>query len=150
MWGSKWLNLKETNQYLIFNNHKVFSFFTRTYYFLFQNHCGKIKQNLTLFSYDLVITLLWYVVKKINKLFLFTFWWLLLTTLEWKKYPFLKNLDSTKKTCLNLPVFIASLEYKVIKIFNHSLHALCNLILRGGCYRGRVGILQQIYRLGRC
>ena len=29
-----------------------------------------------------------------------------------------------------MPVFIASLEYEVIKTFNHWLHTLSNLILR--------------------
>ena len=50
--------------------------------------------------------------------------------------PFLKNFDFLRKTCLNVPVFTASLEYKVIKIFNHSLHTLCSLILRGAIIEG--------------
>ena len=29
-----------------------------------------------------------------------------------------------------MPVFIASLEYELIKMFNHALHTLKNLILR--------------------
>ena len=67
-----------------------------------------------------------------------------------KKIPFFEKSRLHQKNVFKPVVFIASLEYEVIKIFNHSLHALCNLILRGGYYRGRVGILQQIYRLGRC
>ena len=63
-------------------------------------------------------------------------------------YSFLKNVDSLKKTFLNVPVFIASLEYEVIKLFNHSLHTLSNLILRVIIIER--DILQQIYRLGRC
>ena len=47
-----------------------------------------------------------------------------------------------------MPVFIASLEYKVIKMLNHSLHTLSNLILRVIIIER--DILQQIYRLGRC
>ena len=43
---------------------------------------------------------------------------------------FSKKVDSLRKTGLKVPVFIASLEYKVIKILNHSLGTFHNLILR--------------------
>ena len=67
-----------------------------------------------------------------------------------------------------MPAFIPTFKYKVIKILlNHLLLTLCNLIVCvcvcvrvcvcvcvcvpvWGYHRERVGILQQIYRLGLC
>ena len=58
------------------------------------------------------------------------------------------NFNSLKKKFLNVPVVIASLEYEVIKMFNHSRHTLSNLILWVIIIER--DILQQIYRWGRC
>ena len=60
---SKQLNLKETNQYLIYDHHKVSLFHLPKHTIpFFQKLRGKMKQSLTLlFSYDPVITLLWWI-----------------------------------------------------------------------------------------
>ena len=58
------------------------------------------------------------------------------------------NFNSLKKNVFERAWFIASLEYEVIKMFNHSLHTVSNLIL--WVITIERDILQQIYRLGRC
>ena len=40
--------------------------------------------------------------------------------------------------CLNMPEFVASLEYELIKILNHLLHTLCNLVVQGIIIEGEL------------